>query len=573
MSSDSTMNVDSTGSGNHESDADSSPRPGQISRRGLALGGVGAVAATGLASATPAFAKAAEVDPDVADVVIVGAGFSGSLVAGALARRGKSVVVLESGPEREARDLVSSKIWARSLHGPYAGSQGANPIGFGYDVGWGLGGSGTHHFAAWPRMHQLDFELKTRYGRGFDWPIDYDELRPYYDRIQRDIGISGDSDAEVWRPPGDPYPLPPLELQPQARLLRRGFEALGLRTAPTPLAILSRPYKGRPACEYVGWCATGCAIGALAHPLVTLIPEARRFGAEFRTRAHVLRVVMDGERAAGVEYVDAAGARRVQRGRVVIIAAFSLETPRILLNSGDGGVANSSGLVGRYIHPHVLLTIHGLLAERTDPHRGVVGGELICQDDYDPDSGNGFFGGWQWLAGVAVKPNDLGGLAISRPEVSGSDLEPFMRRAATHLATMNGIGFAMPALENGLTLTEELDEYGMPKAVVTHSYDADALKLFETANAQGLEIMRAAGAEEVWSGPILSAHVMGGTMMGNDPADSVVTSYGQTHDVDNLFVTGASTFPVGGAVNPTFTLNALALRSAEFITRNWQQLT
>jgi choline dehydrogenase-like flavoprotein len=529
---------------------------------------------TTLASSSPAFVNAAaEVDPDVADVVIVGAGYSGSLVAGALARGGKSVVVFESGPERDVRDLVSSKIWARSLHGPYAGSQGANPIGFGYDVGWGLGGSGTHHFAAWPRMHPLDFELKTRYGRGFDWPIGYDELRPYYDRVQRDIGVSGDSDAEVWRPPGDPYPLPPLQLQPQGRLLRSGFEALGLRTAPAPLAILSRPYKGRPACEYVGWCAAGCAIGALGHPLVTLIPEARRFGAEFRTRAHVLRVVMNGARAGGVEYVDAHGERRVQRGRVVIIAAFSLETPRILLNSGDGGVANSSGLVGRYMYPHVLLTVHGLLAERTEPHRGVVGGELICQDNYDPDAGKGFFGGWQWLAGVAVKPNDLGGLAISRPEVNGSDLEPFMRRAAAHLASINGIGFATPAFENGLTLTDERDEYGMPKAMVTHSYDADAFKLYETANAQGIEIMRAAGAEEVWSLPILSAHVMGGTMMGNDPAASVVTSYGQAHDVGNLFVTGASTFPVGGAVNPTFTLNALALRTAEFIGRNWRQLT
>jgi choline dehydrogenase-like flavoprotein len=509
----------------------------------------------------------------VADVVIVGAGFSGSLVAGVLARAGKSVVVLESGPDRDVKDLVSSRIWARSLHGPYAGSQGANPMGFGYDVGWGLGGSGTHHFAAWPRLHPLDFELKTRYGRGFDWPIGYDDLRPYYDRVQRDIGVSGDSVAEVWRPPGDPYPLPPLELQLQGRLLRRGFEALGLRTAPTPVAILSRPYKDRPACEYVGWCSTGCAIGALGHPLVTLIPEARRLGAKFRTRAHVLRVTMDGERAGGVEYVDAHGKRRIQRARLVIVAAYSLETPRILLNSGDGGVANSSGLIGRYMHPHVLLSVFGLLAERTDPHRGIVGGELLCQENYDPGSAAGFFGGWQWLASCAVKPNDLGGLALSRSEISGNDLEPFIRRAATNLASMNGIGFAMPAFENGLTLTDERDEYGMPKAVVTHTYDADALALHEAANAQGLEIMRAAGAREAWSSPILSAHVMGGTMMGNDPAASVVTSYGQTHDVENLFVTGASTFPVGGAVNPTFTLNALALRSAEFIADNWRKLT
>lgn len=543
MSQDSTMNLDSTG-------AD-------------------------LAFSSPALARPApEVDAEVADAVIVGAGFSGSLIAGVLARAGKRVVVLESGPERQASDLVSSKIWARSLHGPYAVMpQGANPIGFGFEVGWGLGGSGTHHFAVWPRFHELDFELKTRYGRGLDWPIGYDELRPYYDRVQRDIGVSGDSASEVWRPPGDPYPLPPLDLQPQAHLLRRGFEALGLRTAPSPVAILSRPYQGRPACQYVGWCSAGCAIGALGHPLVTLIPQARRFGAQFRTGAHVLRVAMDGERASGVEYVDTRGQRRIQRGRVVIVAAYSLETPRILLNSGDGGVANSSGLVGRYIHPHVLLTINGLLAEPTEPHRGIVGGELLCQENYDPDPANGYFGGWQWLASLAVKPNDLGGLAISRPDLNGSDLEPFMRRAATHLASMNGLGFALPAFENGLTLIDERDQYGMRKAVLTHSFDADALALYEAAKAQGLEIMRAAGAREAWATPVNAAHIMGGTVMGNDPTTSVVTSHGQAHDVENLFVAGASTFPVGGAVNPTFTLNALALRSAEFIAANWRKFT
>lgn len=547
----------------------------KITRRAFTIGGAGAiVAAHELASSSPALAKGApDADPEVADAVIVGAGFTGSLIAGVLAKAGKRVVVLESGPERQVRDLVSSKIWARSLHGPYGALPGgANPIAFGFEVGWGLGGSGTHHFALWPRLHELDFELRTRYGRGLDWPIRYDELRPYYDRVQRDIGVSGDSTAEVWRPPGEPYPMPPLDLQPQARALRRGFDALGLRTAPMPVAINSRPYKGRPACQYVGWCSAGCAIGALGHPLVTLIPEARRHGAQFRTRAHVLRVTMDGDRATGVEYVDAAGTRHVQRGRVVIVAAYSLETPRILLNSGDGGVANSSGLVGRYIHPHVLLSVYGLLSERTEPHRGTVGGQLLCQDSYDPGAHEGHFGGWQWMAGVAVKPNDLGGLATARPDISGAALEPFLRRAANHLAAMDCIGLAVPALQNGLTLVDERDEYGMRKAVLTHSYDPDALALYEAAKAQGLRIMQAAGAQEAWATPVNAAHIMGGTIMGNDPASSVANSYGQTHDVPNLFVTGASLFPAGGAVNPTFTLNALALRSAEFMTRNWAQL-
>ena len=250
MNLESTENLESIVSSDRTDDAGSRPEPnqkeepnqeGRISRRTLAVGGAGALATADLASSSPAFAKpAAEIDSEVADAVIVGAGFSGSLIAGVLARAGKRVVVLESGPERHTRDLVSSKIWARSLHGPYAVMpQGANPIAFGFEVGWGLGGSGTHHFAVWPRLHQLDFELKTRYGRGFNWPIDYDELRPYYDRVQRDIGVSGDSVSSR-------TDTSPAEI-------RRACSAADLRRSgcaqrrPRPLSFRARTRAGPPA--------------------------------------------------------------------------------------------------------------------------------------------------------------------------------------------------------------------------------------------------------------------------------------------------------------------------------------
>jgi choline dehydrogenase-like flavoprotein len=509
------------------------------------------------------------------DAVVVGAGYSGPLVARELARAGKRVVVLEAGPAWTSRDLVSSQIWARRLRastGSYR-SVGRDPINLGFNVGRGLGGAGIHHFGGWFRMHPEDFELRTRYGRQLDWPIGYDDLRTYYDRIQTDVGLSGDARAEVWRPPGEPYPLPPLRVHTHGRVLKKGFDALGLRTAPSPAAILSRPYRGRPACTYDGWCDAGCAIGALGNPLVTFIPQAREAGVEFRTGAQVTRVLTEGDRATGVEYVDAQGARQVLEAKLVVLAAFALETPRILLNSADGGLANSSGLVGRFLHVHTLMTVYGLFDERTDASIGTVAAQLLCQDMVGADPAKGYFGGWQWLAGGAKKPNDLTGIAMARPDVRGPELEAFIKRGVNHLGAMDAIGHGTLSVDNRLELTDERDAFGMRTAVVTHAHDEDSHRIYEEAHAQGLAIMRAAGATEAWAGPRGVAHIMGGTIMGSDPRASVTDQHGRTHDVENLFISGPGVFPTGGSVNPTYTQVAWTLRSAEHIVRSWDSLT
>ena len=144
------------------------------------------------------------------DVVIVGSGAAGSLLAAKLAQAGKSVVVLEGGPQRAMGDLYSSQIWSRRLKwaGPPTDTSGKDPLSIGFGSGWGTGGSAVHHFACWFRLHPEDFRMKTLYGRGQDWPMSYDDLRPFYDRIQREVGISGDAKQEVWRPARDPYPMP-----------------------------------------------------------------------------------------------------------------------------------------------------------------------------------------------------------------------------------------------------------------------------------------------------------------------------------------------------------------------------
>lgn len=513
------------------------------------------------------------------DAVIVGAGAAGSLYAANLAKAGKSVLVLEPGPAWKNEDLISSQIWARRLRwgGPPVASTGDNPLGVGFNTGWGLGGAALHHYGTWPRLMPSDFSMKSDHGQGLDWPIGYDDLRPFYDRIQEEVGISGDAAAEVWRPAGADYPLPPLEQFAQARLISSGFEKLGMKTAPSPMAILSRPYKGRDACIYDGWCDAGCPIGALANPLVTYQPIARKAGAKFETGAYVTRLIQGRKpyEVAGVEYVDSKGSLLRAEADVVILAASTIGNPHILLNSvGDGwegGAANSSGLVGRYIMGHSIAAIYGFFdGEETENFLGVSGAQRTNQDHYGKTSlGGGAFGSLQWQIGPTAKPNDLLGLAMARADLFGADLTKFMERAVHHMGVMFGFGEGLPMHENRVELTQAAGPAGTKLARVVHGFPAPSMKLWEKACELGLKVMNAAGAADPWSGPPASAHLMGGTIMGADTGSSVTDSFGRCHDIPNLFLAGPGLFPTGGAMNPNFTNHAVSLRGVEHLIGNW----
>ena len=506
------------------------------------------------------------------DAIVVGSGAAGSVVAATLAEAGKSVLVLEAGPERTLSDLSSSQIWARKLKwgGAYVEEEGELKIGNAFNSGFGTGGSAVHHFGVWPRLHENDFKVATQYGRGLDWPIDYQTLQPFYDRIQDTVGLSGDAKAEKWRPAGKPYPMGPLPVFAQGQVLALGFKKLGLTTAPMPMAINSREYKGRKACLYDGWCDAGCPIGALANPLVTYLPRALAAGAEIRHESTVASVNHDGSgrRATSVDYFDSEGTLHQVMGKQIFLCAFAVQNARILLNSRSkkysNGMSNTNDMVGRYLMTHPAQTVVGLMKDETQPHLGPTGGQLICHDNYaNKEQAKNAFGSYQWLIANAVKPNDLLGIANSRPDIIGAKLDPFMRKAAKHFAIMNLVGEDLAQADNRVTLSDKKDVRGIALAHTHHGLMDETKAMMTLAIEQGKAVFKAAGAEEVWNGPSFGMHIMGGTVMGQSPKSSVTDSFGRCHELDNLFIAGTGVFAGSGAVNPTFTLHALALRTAE----------
>ncbi|MGG4444652.1 GMC family oxidoreductase [Brevibacillus fortis] len=508
---------------------------------------------------------------DDADVCIVGAGAAGGVLAYELAKAGLRVVVLEAGPFWDPQhDFASDELSMRRLAWQETRLVAGNdPLRLGYNnSGRGIGGGTVHFTGVFLRFHESDFKTKSVDGVGEDWPITYQDLAPYYDKIEREIAVSGPNHFP-WGSFQGPYPYPVREpISANAQLFREGCEKLGIESVVAPLAILSAPFDGRPPCINRGFCNQGCMPNAKYSGLIHHIPKAIGEGAEVLSDCMVTEILMAGDRVSGVLF-NHNGLTHRQMARVVILAGFVVETPRLLLSSANAqfpeGLANSSGWVGKAIMPHSSHDVYGRLPEEVRLYKGTPV-LALTQHFYETDRERGFARGYT-LSAHGARPVGMAA-AISAEREDGSYLWGKQLRETmldyNRYARVTLVGEVLPHPDNRVTLSGEKDEYGMPIPTVTFSYQENDKQLYKHAIEQMNRIIEAMGGqpEHVVSD---TAHLMGGCRMGNDRETSVVNEYGQSHDIPNLFIAGASTFVTSSGSNPTNTVMALAARTADKI--------
>ena len=530
------------------------------------------------------------------DFVIVGSGAAGGVLAKELAVAGHSVVVLEQGPWREANDFRHDEL-ANWFLWDMVGSPSEFPQTFRASekdtatvredgpppliYARGVGGSSVHFTANFWRFHDVDFRERSLLGpiRGTsfdDWPIGYDELEPYYTKVDWEIGVSG-VPGPFDPPRSRPYPVPPLPVKSSGVLLERGARKLGLHAQPAPMAILSKAHDGRPPCMHCGYCMMyGCEFGAKSSTLATMIPKAVATGkCEVRPHSTVFRVETDAAgRATGVVYWDRAGAEQRQQARAVVLAANGAETTRLLLMSETArfpqGLANSSGKVGRNLMFNGQTAAFGYFEHPVNEYKSVQVTRII-HDYYDSDPRRGFYGGGGIDARMSAGPLlfSLFGLPPGSP-TWGADYKRMIRDYVTHTVEVAGHTTSLPLESNTITLDPTVkDKWGRPALRVTYRDHPDDLKTMRFLQDRSKDLLRAAGAKRIWAPPVapttIAAHLLGTARMGNDPRTSVVDRHHRTHDVPNLFICDGSSFVTSGRGQPTMTIQALAFRAADHI--------
>jgi choline dehydrogenase-like flavoprotein len=532
------------------------------------------------------------VSEDVVDVLIVGAGAAGAALAWSLSDTRMRIVCLEQGDWMKPTDYPTNRVgWEMERFGAF----GLSPNGRGRPEDYpvnddespikisnfnAVGGSTILYAAHFPRLHPSDFRVRSLDGVADDWPIDYATLEPYYDQNAMMMGVAGLAGDPAY-PPKD-VPLPPVSLGVLGETLGRGFEKLGWHWWPSDSAIATREYEGRAPCINLGPCIMGCAQGAKASTDVTYWPAAVRRGVELRTRCRVREISVDENGMAdGVVYYDAEGTERRQRAEVVIVACNGVGTPRLLLNSKSlqhpDGLANRSGLVGRNLmfHPYAMVT--GVFPEPLEGYKGPTGCVIISQEFYETDASRGFLRGYSFemLRGMGPVATALWGMSSGRIPFGaghhGAYAEIFDRTAG-----MVVICEDLPEPDNRVTLDpQRVDGNGIPAPKIRYRLSENSQRMLEHSVARGREVLQAAGATDTQAeAPLPPAgwHLMGTARMGTDPATSVVNEWGRSHDVKNLFIVDGSVFVTAGGVNPTNTIQALALYVADQIKKNLANL-
>jgi choline dehydrogenase-like flavoprotein len=506
-------------------------------------------------------------DDEAVDFAIVGAGAGGATLAARLAEKGFTVVCFDAGPYwRPLEDFASDETAQQKLYWTDDRiTGGEDPIQLGgNNSGRGVGGSTVHYSMIALRWRPDWFKARTRLGYGFDWPIGYDELAPYYAAAERALSVSGPV-SYPWGPPRGPYPYREHPVNAPGLILARGAEKLGVKWCATPLTTVSAPRGRSPPCVYRGFCNFGCSTNAKQSALTVWAHRAVRAGAEIRDMAMVGRIETDceGLRATGVRYVRE-GVWRFQAAKNVVAAGYAIETPRLLLNSATAkhphGLANGSGLVGTHLTTHAGPGVWATFDEEIRWNKGPPNMAVTEHWNYT-DEGKDFHGGYAFMSQGPLARGWA--QALAGRGLWGRALQEAMADY-NHAAGFVPVAEVEPRPRNAVTLAEDKDQYGLPIPRVAFGYSDNDRRLQKHALTFMGEMLEAAGGRNLWTNDDTS-HLMGTCRMGADPETSVVDADGRSWEVKNLWVCDGSLFPTSGAVNPSLTIQALALRIADRI--------
>jgi choline dehydrogenase-like flavoprotein len=507
-------------------------------------------------------------DEEEVDFAIVGTGAGGGTLACKLAEAGFSVIGFDAGPFwRPLEDFASDEREQEKLF--WRGERiigGNDPVQLGSNnSGQSVGGSTVHFQMVSLRMRPERLQARSKLGYAVDWPVDPEVMWRYYAEVEDALKISGPV-SYPWGPPRPRYPYRQHEINGAGQVLARGCEALGIKWAMTPLATLSAPRGLAHPCVYRGFCKFGCSTNAKQSALVTWIPRAIRAGAEIRDLAMVghIEIGRDG-RATGVLY-HREGQWRHQKAKNVVAAGYAIETPRLLLNSEctkfPDGLANSSGLVGKYFMPQANQAVYAVFDEEIRWYKAPPSLAITEHWNYT-DEGKDFPGGYVFMS--------QGPLAVEWAQVMastrglwGMELRNEMAKYI-HQAGLKIVGEVLPQEHNRVELADEKDEYGLRIPRVIFSYGEDDRKLYRHAIRFMSEVLKAAGGRELWADEEDTAHLAGTCRMGTRPGNSVTNPDGRTWDIPNLWVCDGSLFPTVGAVNPSLTIQANACRIGDRI--------
>ncbi|WP_282937855.1 GMC family oxidoreductase [Paenibacillus sp. RC67] len=554
------------------------------------------------------------------DVVIVGVGWAGGIIASELTKAGLNCVGLERGKSRKTEDyfMVHDELRYAMRYEMFQ-DLSKETISFrpnekiralpmrsygSFLLGDGLGGAGVHWNGQTFRFLPYDFEIKSqtvdRYGKDKipagmtiqDWGITYDELEPYFDKFEKMAGISGEENP-LGGKRSDKYPTPPMKVSPVMKMFADATKKMNYHPYIMPSANLSQNYKNpdgieRAACQYCGFCERfGCEYGAKADPVVTVLPVALKTGKfEIRTHSNVRRILYTGNKATGVMYIDVTTGEEIEQpADIVVLTSYVFNNARLLLMSGIGKPyepATGKGVIGKnYAYQVEAAAAVGFFENKEFNLYAGAGSMAMTIDDFNGD--NFDHTQYNFIHGASITYGQSGNRPIANNTVPpdtpgwGDAYKTASIKYANRNISVWAEGSCMPYQNHFLDLDPTYkDAFGDPLMRITFDFEDRDKQLVKFMGDKCGEILKQMGADTVVTyneqGPYeithyQSTHNTGGVIMGSSPDTSAVNSYLQMWDMENLFVVGASAFAHNGGYNPTGTVGALAYRAAEGIQK------